>query len=83
MKLYTYTFELPVTLPTGLLLYHGERWHVKLWWLTWKRDRGDWPADWRRQSARGVESGNPPWPGPIFRYWRLGPFDIWRFRERA
>lgn len=81
MKLYTYTFEIPVTLPTGLMLYQNDRWHVKLW-MTWKRERGDWPRDWREQSARQEARGHGPWPGPIFRYWRLGPIDIWRFHER-
>lgn len=73
MRLRWYDHEVTVRYPA--LLEFGEvgRWKVWVRPFVWRRARGDWPAHWR--------DNDPPWPGPIFRYWQLGPIDIWRFRE--
>lgn len=75
MKIHWYTYEVPVRLPTMVRLFSGPRWVVDLRPIHWRRARGDWPSHWA--------ANTPPWPGPIFRYWTLGPIEVWRFRERS
>lgn len=74
MRLRFYEHELTIKYPAMLEVGTFGRWKVMLHPFAWTRARGGWPSTWRDH--------DPPWPGPIFRYWRLGPLDIWRFRER-
>lgn len=46
----------------------GERWTLKVQLLSWHRKRGEYPHDWKRR---------PVFPGPILRFWILGPFCIY------
>lgn len=71
-RVHTYTYKIPVIVPTIVDLWKTERWVVQLLPFHWRRRRGDWPSHWRRH--------NPPWPGPIFRYWHAGPVRVERFR---
>jgi hypothetical protein len=65
MRVHTYTYEIPVTVPTMIDLLRTDHWTVMLHLFHWRRGRGQWPSHFAE---------------PIFLWWQLGPLHARRFR---
>lgn len=70
VRCYAYNFE--ACLPVILNISRGS-WSLTVHPFHWRRMRGGWPRRWRDYK--------PAWPGPIFRFWHLGPCEVRRYRE--
>lgn len=79
MRLHWYTYEVPVRLPTTLVLKDVGRWQILLrpwpWHWGWRWAQS-WPLGWLKLPAvKGRRA-------PIFVWWHVGPVEVRHYRWR-